>query len=93
MTKIRTQLEALCLLKDGDLPLDRMALLIAAEHQPKTTLNIDTYLGQLDQLSNELLERYDTPSSTHLVRFVHEDLRWRWFILPSPSGLAYLLRV
>lgn len=76
MTKIRTQLEALCLLKDGDLPLDRMALLIAAEHQPKTTLNIDTYLGQLDQLSNELLERYDAPSSTHLVRFVHEDLRF-----------------
>jgi regulator of sirC expression with transglutaminase-like and TPR domain len=76
MTKTRTQLEALCLLQDDDLPLDRMALLFAAEHQHDHTFDVSVHLQQLDAFAASFRTQFSKPTSAQLVQYLHQELQF-----------------
>ena len=69
MSTTRTKIEALCLLNDEDLPLDRLALLFAAEHQARD-IDLDGCLRQLDTLAKKFLTMVQPAGAEQLVSFL-----------------------
>ena len=77
MTKTRDQLLALCLLDDSDLPLDRLALLFAAEHQQLSLDSVAQSLSAIDRLANQFLTAFDAVSDEQLVRFLFHQQEFK----------------
>ena len=69
MSTTRTKIAALCLLNDEDLPLDRLALLFAAEHQAQD-IDLDGCLHKLDTLANDFLATDQPIRAEQLVTFL-----------------------
>ena len=69
MSTTRTKIEALCFLNDEDLPLDRLALLFAAEHQAQD-IDLDGCLAQLDALADDFLITAQPIGAEQLVSFL-----------------------
>ena len=67
MTKTRDQLLAVCLLDDSDLPLDRLALLFAAEHQNLPLISVEQNLDEINRLADALSADDHSISEEHLV--------------------------
>jgi len=72
MSTTRTKIEALCLLNDEDLPLDRLALLFAAEHQ-SNVIDIQDYIGQLDALAEDFLATVEPIGAEQLVSYLAKE--------------------
>ena len=74
MTKTRDQLLAVCLLDDSDLPLDRLALLFAVEHQNLPLIAVEQNLDEINRLADALSADDHSISEEHLVQFVfHQE--------------------
>ncbi|MBT3644204.1 MAG: transglutaminase [Gammaproteobacteria bacterium] len=69
MSTTRTKIEALCLLNDEDLPLDRLALLFAAEHQAQD-IDLEGCLRHLDTLADDFLATVQPIGAEQLVSFL-----------------------
>jgi hypothetical protein len=74
MTKTRDQLLAVCLLDDSDLPLDRLALLFAVEHQNLPLIAVEQNLDEINRLADALSADDHSISEEHLVQFLfHQE--------------------
>lgn len=74
MTQHRENFAKLCLLPDAEIPLDRAALLIAAEAEP--SLDVEHYLAALDELAVRFQTVIDeaqaqTVSVSMVLNFIH----------------------
>lgn len=97
--EIRQRFAAIARLPDADIPLDEAALLIAAEAETDTVLDVGHYLSELDKLAERFRadHRFNTSMGvpiSGLVNFIHDDLGFSGNVIDyyDPAN-SYLHRV